>query len=712
MRRFLAVTLSAGLGCARAVCGDGEVVSGEVCYEPEVSVTAIGSTPVAVAVGNLDGDSDLDVVTANSLSGDLTLLFNRAGRLEPQGLLRTNEPMGAVALGDLDGDGDSDIVAGSPGAPNLVMTFLNEGAGTFGPPTILSIEDDQAFGPVALALGDLDLDGDLDVVAEGLPVVLENQGGQLVPGAQLPIGVFAGSLKDLDGDGDLDLAGPAGAGEIGVIFNDGTGQFPDPPVILNNEVPVQIAAEDIELDGDADLVFLTFDSTVPVHGSIGVLLNDGSGVFSEQLDEAGAPRRLIFPGFPGVLSFHEEPFRGFLVADLEAGSVLQFFMVGDQLRAKEGRIPVGLEPSSLVVGALGPEEEPVLVAACPGSNELRLVRFDDPTANRTLRFDPATSDTTLADIDGDGAVDAISVSVSDGALLLNKNDGAGGLVSGERLEVGAGFLATIAVAVGDLNNDGILDLVAGGFRGNLSLFLSLGPTSFSQKLTLPGSARDIALGDMDQDGALDIVIATGSGVELIRNEDFVEFTRAAGVDDIDGRAVALADLDADGDLDYAIGSFGTVGVALNDGTGAAAQVLPIPVEGGLRAITTGDFDGDGDQDIAVGLSDSDGLGLLLNHGDGSFEPLVRFAVEGSLFSLVAGDFDVDGDLDLAGAVVDRDEVRLFLNNGGADFSAQQRLATVETVRSLAAGDLNGDLVPDIAMTGFRLAEAGALLSTP
>jgi len=116
------------------------------------------SNSISVALGDLDGDGDLDAMVANANNQPNTVWTNDNGTFTNSGSALGNSISYSVALGDLDGDGALDAMVANYGQPNTVWT--NDGSGTF-------TNSGSALGnsnSYSVALGDLDGDGDLDAM--------------------------------------------------------------------------------------------------------------------------------------------------------------------------------------------------------------------------------------------------------------------------------------------------------------------------------------------------------------------------------------------------------------------------------------------------------------------------------------------------------------------------------------------------------------------
>ncbi|MEM7204109.1 MAG: CRTAC1 family protein [Planctomycetota bacterium] len=287
------------------------------------------------------------------------------------------------------------------------------------------------------------------------------------------------------------------------------------------------------------------------------------------------------------------------------------------------------------------------------------------------------------DYDLDGDLDLFLPSGTGGACGLFRNDG-GGAFSDVAVQAGLDSLAGFSAAVaGDLDNDGDPDLFLSGDGSMMTpaatpcgLFRNNGDGTFSDVIDTSGiqggaSPLSAALGDLDNDGLLDLFICSSGSQptktqhpnQLYRNNGnltFTDISASSGVDTANGAcAVAMLDYDRDGDQDIMVAVCHDAFFALTpfelfrnngdltftDVSAAAGVDLP----GFWMSVTPGDYDNDGDVDVFATNSGDVGKehALLRNNGDGTFTDV---AEEAGLtqweFGWGASFLDVDNDADL------------------------------------------------------------------
>ncbi|MFN3353016.1 MAG: FG-GAP repeat domain-containing protein [Brevundimonas sp.] len=287
-----------------------------------------------------------------------------------------------------------------------------------------------------------------------------------------------------------------------------------------------------------------------------------------------------------------------------------------------------------------------------------------------LRFPGAghdSEDVSIADFNGDGALDIVIVSEDDVKFgRTNVHElylgGAGGFTraDGVLLDTEAN-----AVAHADVDGDGDPDLLIVG-AGQDRLLINDGRAGFADETAarLPREAatgQDAEFADLDGDGDLDLVLGLEGGHSLWLNDGAGRFSDATDrlpeAGNVEARKVAPVDVDGDGDLDLYFSHVGWQGRApqdrlfLNDGRGGFTDVTSerLPRETGTTLDARfADLDGDGDLDMV--RADIGPVTIWANDGQGRFTDVTDQVLTGNIagpnVAIEIQDFDGDGVLDI------------------------------------------------------------------
>jgi len=313
------------------------------------------------------------------------------------------------------------------------------------------------------------------------------------------------AVADLNEDGKLDLVTTSHVFGVILLFGRGDGTFDDP---LNLEISPGNVVDAADLDGDGHM------DLVAAGDQLAVLMGKGDGTFA-------AP---VYYDVGSDVSDPELNLSGLAIADLNADTIPD--LVAPNWGASQLSVLLGKGAGTFGPASLYPCLKCLGVAA--------------------------------ADLDGNGDVDVVAASFSpgaEGALFVFMGAG-GGLLSEHVAYNPLGN--AIAVALGDLDGDGVLDLVTGNDRSHsVSVLLGRADGTFGDARTYPaGNTHTVAVVDLDEDGNLDVLSGSfeDTKVWFYRGTGDGSLIETAGIDVAPDvvLSLAVADLNDDGKLDLAL----------------------------------------------------------------------------------------------------------------------------------------------------------------
>ncbi|UCF05996.1 MAG: VCBS repeat-containing protein, partial [bacterium] len=682
----------------------------------------------SVACGDYDRDGDLDLAFGN-IGASNTVYRNDGGTFTADPVW-TSTPVcstQSVAWGDYDNDGDLDLICANSGAGETCNLYRNDGGWLTGNPVWSGPASRVTY---SISWGDYDSDGFVDLACGnygGQNRIYHNDVGSGFTESWVSTPSYytnSVSWVDYDGDGDLDLS-CCNRGQPEVIYRNDTGVLNSDPVCITSEdyyATDSFDWGDFDGDGDLDLAVgmnayrsnkvyrsgFAVHSTAPASNALDIDLSmDMEAQFTYALNPPTVSSSsftaygYLSGAMTGSISTHSGDLYAVLDPDsvFHTGEVVEVILTdavasstGESLvhshvwrfnievPAADSLLPQAVksltinDPYAIAWGDYDRDGD--LDLAC-AAFDVVLYRNDGGVLSMTPVWSvnpPDPRDIAWGDYDRDGDLDlACANRTMTGAYnTLYRNDGDS--LTSDPVWTSSDISQTIAIAWGDCNGDGYLDLAFVNESGVISMGIyfnvegTLSEDPFYGVFPSSGNRKDVAWGDYDNDGDLDLATAAYAGRNfLYRNEGgtFYKYHNEIWMSQPsnNSRCVAWGDYDGDGDLDLAFANEGQSNTVYENDGGTLTDYpewssVPINYSYCVEWI---DYDGDGDLDLAFGNYDQPNTIYLNENSRLKTTPTWSSAPSNKTGGMNCGDFDGDGDMDLAFSNYWDNSIVIYLN---------------------------------------------------
>ncbi|HTW56622.1 MAG TPA: VCBS repeat-containing protein [Terriglobales bacterium] len=569
---------------------------GDGTFQAASTVTTLaGAAPNGLFFADFNGDGKLDI--ASGYGQVEVYLATDSGFAAPVSLVTPDTQYDSCfnTSGDLNGDGMPEIVSVNCDDENSVTIYVNNGDGTFQTGVYYNLTGDLYQEPSEAAIGDLNGDGNADIVVGNtyggdLSILLGNGDGT-VAAQKVNYGIggypwFTPLLADFNGDGLPDVVMPDDYFNFVYLQGYGDGSF---DATVNYPLPnsfdqyawtYSVATGDFNGDGIPDVVAGQIDN----HGSTGVVvyLGKGDGTFYPGVSYGDS----FDLGYVAVADFNGDGKLDIAATDPASGVVNIFLGNGD------GTFSIGLPfstggsgPQNIVTGDFNHDGKIDIAVANEETGNVAVLlgngdgTFASAVTYPTTGYNPYLIST--ADLNGDGYLDLAVTAYTDGTsavgVFLANNDNSGTFKT-VTYTVTNGY--PILAAFGDLNNDGNLDMAVTEDEGT----------------TYPGLI-EVGLGNGD--GTFGTLTAYPSSVLA---------------EDPGPGNIQMYDINGDGNLDlvYLNSNFGTLAVMYGNGDGTMNSPVEWPANDDTYGMALADVNQDGATDVLVGNDYAGGFSVLLN----------------------------------------------------------------------------------------------------
>ncbi|CAF2133790.1 unnamed protein product, partial [Rotaria magnacalcarata] len=675
------------------------------------TILTVGSGPQSIAVGDFNNDTHLDIVVANSSSNDVTVLLGFGnGSFANESSSSTGAYPQSVAVGDFNKDTHLDIVIANSGS-NTTSVLLGYGNGSFSVATTFSVGSSPQF----VAVGDFNNDIKLDIVvanflSNDVSVLLGYGNDSFANEIRFSTGVrpYSIAVDDLNNDTRMDIVvSNVFSNDVSVLLGYGDGSFANQIRFSTGSWPKSVAIGNFNSDNRLDIVVASNGNM-----SVSILLQYNRGFLKNELSCAsGSGSKLRYTAVGGM---NDDGQLDIILANYGTNNVGILFGLGNSSFLNQMIFNTGLNshPSAIAIGDFNDDAQLDFAVTYDGARTADIfLGYGNGTFTRQINdgiyFEYSPIAVASGDLNNDGKTEIIvTYDASDNVNILvsSKN-----VVLSNKTKLSAGSQSQ-SIAIGDFNSDSRLDIVI-VYHGSadISILLGYGNGSFSNQIRYSTGCfpQSVTVGDFNNDTRLDIAVVNFSSEDMsillgYGNDYFANQTRfSAGTYP---QSIGIGDFNKDTHLDIGIANYASknMSVLLGYGNVYFANQTTFSIGSQPQSVAAGNFNNDTRLDLAVANTASDDVsvffgGIII----GLINQSTLITGSGSLLrSVVIADFNNDSRMDVAVANSGSHSIDIFLGYSNYSFDNPVTYSTGSNPISIASGDFNNETQLDVVVSNY------------